>query len=58
MYEPGIDRVLLILAVDDFAHPFDEQADSSLSSSGSQSSPQMTLMTFQPAPRNSLPAPE
>ena len=50
----GHDDVLLILAVDDFAHPLDEQAVVVvLSSSGSQSSPQMTLMTFQPAPRNS-----
>ena len=47
-----LDGVLLVLAVDDFAHALDEQPVASLASSGSQSLPQITLMTFQPAPRN------
>ena len=47
----GFDGVLLVLAVDDFAHPLGEQAVVSAASSGSQSLPQITLMTFQPAPR-------
>ena len=47
------DDVLLILAVDDFHHPLLQAGPSRrASSSGSQSPPQMTLMTFQPAPRN------
>ena len=47
----GFDGVLLILAIHDFAHALQQQAGVSRASRASQSPPQMTLMTFQPAPR-------
>ena len=44
--------VVLVLAVDGFFHALAAAGrSSSLASSGSQSLPQITLMTFQPAPR-------
>ena len=49
-----LDRIFLIIAVHRFFHAFEQQtALSSCANSGSQSEPQMTLMTFQPAPRKS-----
>ena len=49
-----LDGVLLVIAVDRFLHPLEQQARlCPRASSGSQSEPQITLMTFQPAPRNS-----
>ena len=47
----GHDGVLLEFAIDDLAHALDEQAVFVFGQQRSQSSPQMTLMTFQPAPR-------
>ena len=47
-----LDGVLLILAVDDFAHALDEQAVAILLPAADPSRcPRCTLMTFQPAPR-------
>ena len=48
-----LDGIFLIIAVDGFFHAFEQQALVVAASSGSQSEPQMTLMTFQPAPRKS-----
>ncbi len=47
----GRDDVFLVFAVDHFAHALDEEAAVVFFEQSSQSSPQTTLMTFQPAPR-------